>query len=134
MNVFLFLVTTAKLLGEFYNYRRSIVHVLPILSFPLCCANTIGHCDLYSARTKRGEYEKSTKILSLALRKRPASPKGAASAHHFAYKRRAQRSANNIAGFFYSANSIAASPIIPELAYKFGSTTSNGKSYKQDGG
>jgi hypothetical protein len=43
---------------------------------------------------KRGEYEKSAKILILALRKRPASPKGAASAHRFAYKRRAHRSAN----------------------------------------
>jgi hypothetical protein len=30
------------------------------------------------------------------LRKRPASPKGAANGHRFAYKRRAQRSANNI--------------------------------------
>jgi hypothetical protein len=57
---------------------------------------------------KRGEYEKSAKILLLALRKRPASPQGAASAQRFAYKRRAHRSANNISFVFYVAPMVLA--------------------------
>jgi hypothetical protein len=49
---------------------------------------------------KRGTVGRQ-KILLLALRKHPASPKGAASAQRFAYKRRAHRSANNISFIFY---------------------------------
>jgi hypothetical protein len=63
----------------------------------------------------------------LALQKRPASPKGVANAHRFAYKRRAQRSANNISSVFNIARLLlavahTASLIFPELTYNLGST------------
>jgi hypothetical protein len=62
---------------------------------------------------KRGEHEKSAKIFLLALQKCPASPKGAANEHRFAYKRKAQRSANNISCFLYSAISIGTTSLVP---------------------
>ncbi len=100
IHIFPLLVSTAKFIGEVYNNRRSAVNQCPGFAYPfvfLMLRQYCWHCDLYSAnRTKRGEYEKSSKILLLALLKRPASPKGAASAHRFAYKHRAHRSANNI--------------------------------------
>ncbi len=45
LNIFPFPVTTAKLIGEFYNNRRARrmdVCASPILSCSLYCANTIG--------------------------------------------------------------------------------------------
>jgi hypothetical protein len=46
LNIFPFPVITAKLLGDFYNNRRSALRIVirasPILSFSFCCTNTIG--------------------------------------------------------------------------------------------
>jgi hypothetical protein len=45
LNIFLFLVSTAKLLGDFCNNGEALRIAncaLPILSFFFCCANTIG--------------------------------------------------------------------------------------------
>jgi hypothetical protein len=46
LNIFPFLVSTAKLLGDFYNNRLStakiVIRASPILLFSLYCANTIG--------------------------------------------------------------------------------------------
>jgi hypothetical protein len=51
--------------------RRTGVRASPILSFPLCCTNTIDaaiRTPLIGELAKRGEYEKSAKNLTIAIR------------------------------------------------------------------
>jgi hypothetical protein len=118
LNIFPFLVTTAKLLGEFYNNRRSAENRCPRFAYSfvsLCCANTIGPAIRTAPVGKAQRIKKkSAKTFNwhcefvafrlLALRRRPALPLSAAC---------------NVAPitFLYSA-----SPIHPELAYNLGST------------
>jgi hypothetical protein len=110
-NIFPFPVTTAKLIGKFYNNRRSAANQCLRFAYSfvlLMLRQYYWHCDSYTAnRRSAANMKNPPKILLLALRKRPASPKGEANPHRFAYKRRAQcraqRSANINSSIFYIA-------------------------------
>jgi hypothetical protein len=84
LNIFLFLVNTAKLLGDFYNNRRSTANSCPHFPYSfifLMLRQYYLSCDSYSAnRRSTANIKKVCENFILALRIRPASPIGAASA------------------------------------------------------
>jgi hypothetical protein len=101
------------------------VHALPILSCPLCCANTIGAAICSPLIGEAQQIKKIRENFLLALQIRRASPIGAAKALHFAFKQRERRSTSKHSiqrqySWRYVARS--ASLICPERAYKCGST------------
>ncbi len=94
---------------------RIDVRASPILSFPLCCANTIGPAIRNAPVGEAQRIKKNPQKLLI----------GAAKVPHFAFKRRVQRTANNVSTQRqYSWRHVAHSalPIYPELAYNLGST------------
>jgi hypothetical protein len=91
----------------------------PIISCSLYCANTIGAAIRAPLRGEAQRIKKISEINLLGLQMRITSPKGAESAHRFAYKRRAQRSAIQYYWRYVARTTL---PIFPELAYNLGST------------
>jgi hypothetical protein len=105
-NIFPFPATTAKLIGDFYNNRRSAAHGCPRFAYSLVflmLRQYFWRYDSYSANRQSAANMKIRENFFIGAAKGPASPKGAANARCFAYKRRAQRSTNNISRVFYIA-------------------------------
>jgi hypothetical protein len=105
LNIFPFPVTTAELIGEFYNNRRSAAHGCPRFAYSfmfLMLRQYNWRCDSYSAIRRSAANMKIRKNLII----------DAAKASRFAYKRRVQRSANNI---FY----IAPIVLVLSRSYRF---------------
>jgi hypothetical protein len=76
----LFLVTTAKLIGEFYNNRRSAVHGCPRFAYSfvfLMLRQYYWRCDPFSANRRSAANKKNLRKLLI----------GAANSLHFAYWR-----------------------------------------------
>ncbi len=122
LNIFPFPVSTEKLLGDFYNNRRSTAISFPRFTYSfvvLMLRQYYWRCDSYSANKRSAaNIKKIRENFVLALRICPASPISAechaapinlavaAIQHHF-YQRYIARTA---------------SPIDPELTYNFYST------------
>jgi hypothetical protein len=88
LNIFPFLVTTAKLIGEFYNKRRSVAHGCPRFAYSfvfVMLRQYYWRCDLFSAKRRSAANKKNPRKLLI----------GAANLLRFAFKRRERRSANN---------------------------------------
>jgi hypothetical protein len=84
-----FPVTTAKLIGEFYNNRQSVAHGYPRFAYSfvfLMLRQYYWRCDPFSANRRSAAHEKIRENFLLALRIRRASPTGAAKAPRFAFK------------------------------------------------
>ncbi len=111
LNIFPFPVTTAKLIGKFYNNRRSAArgcsHFACSFVF-LMLRQYYWRCDLYAANRWSAANKHKSKYNLLALRMLLASPIGLESMTRFAYERRAQRSANNINCAVFTASILLA--------------------------
>jgi hypothetical protein len=83
LNIFPFPVSTAKLLGDFYNKWRSAANVCPRFAYSFVffmLRQYFWRYDSYSAnRRSAANIKKIRENFILALRIRPASPIGAAS-------------------------------------------------------
>ncbi len=86
---------------------------LPIILYSLCWANTIGAVIRTLLIAEALQIQQIRKILLLVLRMRPSLPKDVASAPRFAYKRRAQCSANNISCVLHIV------PVLLALSHSF---------------
>jgi hypothetical protein len=102
LNIFPFQVSTAKLIGDFYNNTPNTVNRCPRFAYSfvsLMLCRTIGAAN-FTPRIGESQRIKKTHENSLIL---PASPVGAASAPRFAYMCRVQCSVNNISCHLYIA-------------------------------
>ncbi len=115
LNIFPFLVSTAKLLDDFYNNIRRVANSFPCFAYSFVFLMLLLYylsCDSYSAyRRSLANIKKICENFVLALQIRPASPIGAASAPPLCLL---APNATHVTR--------TASPIDPELAYNLGST------------
>jgi hypothetical protein len=99
LNIFPFPVTTAKLIGKFYNNRQTAAHGCPRFAYSfvfLMLCQYYWRCDLFSANRRGAANKKKIREnFLLALRICSASPISAKKAPRFAFEHREQRSANN---------------------------------------
>jgi hypothetical protein len=99
LNIFSFPVSTAKLIGDFYNNKRSTAN--SCLRFTYSFVSLMLHqyywsCHSYSANRQSTANKKMRENFLLVLQICPALPMGMANIPRFARKRRGQRSANNL--------------------------------------
>jgi hypothetical protein len=76
LNIFPFPVSTAKLIGDFYNNRQSAANGYPGFAYSFDCLMLRQYylsCDLYSANRRSAANKKSENFV-LALQLRSASP------------------------------------------------------------
>jgi hypothetical protein len=104
LNKFPSQVSTAKLIDDFYNNRRSAANMCPRFAY------TIGP----AIRTKRSENLKNPRKLLIGTANLPRFAYRRASVPRFAYESRMPRSGNNFSCGSYIApiNSLIANPLI----------------------
>jgi hypothetical protein len=132
LNIFPFPVTTAKLIGEFYNNRRSAAHGCPRFAYSfvlLILRQYYWRCNSCAANRRSAANDKKSakstywrcECASLRLKARRARTASPISAGHNAAPLFHLNSVNT-SQYYWRYVARTALPIFPELAYNLGST------------